>query len=121
MRKATFDETSNRLDMEILKRKAILVHDGMETYFPQFSTREELHISELHPQSLTYAYNNSVIAFVDEHNDFYVIPALKDAQKILVNNGYTKNYFYVPFSNWDYPVARKEDWENLWREKNAEM
>lgn len=48
-----------------------------------------------------------------------MIPDLKGTQKTLSENGYAKTYFYVPFSNWDYPVVYKEKWENLWKEKNA--
>lgn len=116
MRKAT---TSSRLvDMDFLKEKAVLVYDGMETYFPQFGTQERLHISDLNLQSLTYAYNNGIVAFVDEQNNLYVIPAFKGISELLENGGYTKRSFYVPFSNWDYPVELKEYWENLLKEKN---
>lgn len=105
--------------MAELKAKALVVTDGMETFFPQFNARETLTISGIQSNKLTYAYNNSVVAFVDEEGTFYVIPDLKGTQKLLSENGYAKAYFYVPFSNWDYPVAYKEKWENLWKEKNA--
>lgn len=105
--------------MAELKEKALVVIDGMETFFPQFSARETLTISKIQTNKLTYAYNNSVVAFVDEEGTFYVIPDFKGTQKVLLENGYAKAYFYVPFSNWDYPVAHKEKWEKLWEEKNA--
>ena len=105
--------------MAELKAKALVVTDGMETFFPQFNARETLTISRIQSNKLTYAYNNSVVAFVDEEGTFYVIPDLKGIQKVLSENGYVKAYFYVPFSNWDYPVVYKEKWENLWKEKNA--
>lgn len=105
--------------MADLKTKAIVVIDGMETFFPQFSKRETLVVSKIQTNKLTYAYNNSVVAFVDEEGTFYVIPDLKGTQRLLLENGYAKTYFYVPFSNWDIPVAYKEKWEKLWEEKNA--
>lgn len=105
--------------MADLKAKALVVTDGMETFFPQFNVREKLTISGIQTNKLTYAYNNSVVAFVDEEGTFYVTPDLKGTQKTLSENGYAKAYFYVPFSNWDYPVAHKEQWEKLWEEKNA--
>ena len=104
--------------MAELKAKALIVNDGMETFFPQFNVQSTLTISELHFTKRTYAYNNSVVAFVDEAGIFYVIPDFKGTQSVLLENGYAKNYFYVPFSNWDYPVAFKEKWEKLWEEKN---
>ena len=104
-----------------LKENAIIVTDGMETYFPQFSKKETLKLSGLNPDShkLAYAYNNGVVAFVDNEGNLYVIPDIKGTQKVLSENGYSKEYFYVPFSNWDYPVAAKEVWEWLWSLKNS--
>lgn len=52
--------------MAELKAKALVVTDGMETFFPQFNARETLTISGIQSNKLTYAYNNSVVAFVDE-------------------------------------------------------
>ena len=108
----------NVATLDELKKKAILVRNGMETYFPQFACQETLRISNLHLEPKTYAYNNSVVAFVDEEGNFYVIPDIKGTQKLLIENGYHSAYFYVPFSNWDYPVEHKEYWESLWKEKN---
>lgn len=105
--------------MAELKKKAIIVRDGMETYFPQFKCKEILSVSKPDTHNLTYAYNNSVVAFVDEQGMMFVVPDIKGTQKVLVENGYKKAYFYVPFSNWDYPIACKDRWEALWKEKNA--
>lgn len=105
--------------MEELKAKAIVVTDGMESYFPSFKSLEKIKLSEIQAKNLSYAYNNSVVAFVDENGTFYVIPYFSGIQSVLLENGYTKDYFYVPFSNWDYPVAYKERWDDLWRELNA--
>ena len=105
--------------LQVVKARALVVTDGMETYFPQFSKREKLQISNLHIKPKTYAYNNSVVAFVDEDGTLYVTPDIKGTQKALIENGFQKNYFYVPFSNWDYPVEQKDHWEFLWKMKNA--
>lgn len=104
-----------------LKAKAIIVTDGMQTHFPQFQTTQTLSIKGLNPNAhiRTYAYNNSVVAFVDSEGTFYVIPDLKGTQNVLAENGYLRKYFYVPFSNWDYPVDLKKEWEKLWEEKNG--
>ncbi len=103
-----------------LKKKAIIVEDGMKVFFPQFSSRQVLYINEIDAKPKTFAYNNSVVAFVDEYGSVYVIPNLRHTQKTLVNNGYEFAHFYVPFSNWDYPVDYKERWKELWKEKNRE-
>ena len=108
-------------NMATLKKKAIEVTPGMETYFPQFGVGEMLRVTELASDlQMRFAYNNSVVAFVDEEGTFYVIPDLKGTQRTLEEAGYEKAYFYVPFSNWDYPVAKEKEWKALWKEKNGE-
>jgi len=115
--RSTFKEL---VDLEILKERAIIVTDGMKTHFPHFSKTETINISNLSITPKTYAYNNGIIAFVSEDNEFYVIPDFKETQKILVENGYKKDNFYVPFSNWNYPVELKDYWESLIDLKKAE-
>ena len=107
--------------IEEFKEKAVVVTIGMETFFPQFKLREKLFLTGLEPEKFKkkYSYNNSVVAFVDEEGTFYVIPDLQGLQKVLKENGYTRDYFYVPFSNWDYPVMYENKWRKLWEEKNA--
>lgn len=93
----------------------------MKVYWPQFSKNEvvDLKALETDDKKMQYSYNNSVIAFVDENSDLYVIPDI-GVQKTLVSAGYSRKFFYVPFSNWDYPVEYEEKWKSLWREKNKE-
>lgn len=106
--------------LESLEDKAIIVEDGMQIHFPHFGKTETLQISNLPIEPMTYAYNNGVIAFVDENKTFRVIPNFRDTQKVLIQNGYRKDHFYVPFSNWNYPVAYKEHWESLRELQKAE-
>ena len=89
----------------------------MKVYWPQFSKNEVVDLKALETDE--YSYNNSVIAFVDENSDLYVIPDI-EVQKTLVSAGYSRKFFYVPFINWDYPVEYEEKWKSLWREKNKE-
>lgn len=102
-----------------IKERAVKVEDKMEVYWPQFSSHEVIDLTALKPEEkkMQYSYNNSVIAFVDENGDMYVIPDI-GIQKVLACEGYSRKFFYVPFSNWDYPVAYEEKWNNLWKEKN---
>lgn len=102
-----------------IKERAVKVEEQMEVYWPQFSSHEVIDLRALKPEEkkMQYSYNNSVIAFVDENGDMYVIPDI-GVQKTLVSAGYSRKFFYVPFSSWDYPVAYEEKWNNLWKEKN---
>lgn len=106
-----------------LQDRAIYVEDGMQTYFPQFGTTETIRINkileEIQPKS--YAYNNGVIAFVDEDKNFYVIPNFKGTQKVLIEEGFKKDHFYVPFSNWDYPVCCEKHWDDLKKLQREEL
>ena len=110
----------NVCTMEQLKAKALVVTEGMQVYFPQFNKKENLAVSRLQTHKMTYAYNNSVVAFVDEEGTFRVIPDLKGIQKLLTQSGYVKDYFYVPLSNWDVPVEHEKMWKALWEEKHSE-
>lgn len=108
--------------MEELKSAAIKLQDGMQAYWPQFARYETLDLNKLKEQvsAKTWAYNNSVVAFIDEEGDYYVIPCLKNVQRVLLENSYQKAYFYVPFSNWDFPIDLEAQWKALWDTKNSE-
>ena len=92
-----------------------MVTDGMEKFLTLHNTTVTIHLNELgdiHPK--TYARNNLVIAFVDEEGTFFVIPDLEGVEETLLESGYRKKSFNVPFSNDEIPVAAKEHWEKLW-------
>ena len=105
------------MNINEVKERAVKMEDQMEVYWPQFSSHEVIDLKALKTEKLTYSYNNSVIAFVDENGEMYVIPDI-GIQKVLSREGYSRKFFYVPFSNWDYPVKYEKKWENLWKEKN---
>lgn len=107
--------------MAELKEKALQVTEGMEVFLPHYNKRENLHLEGIEPEKhcMEYAYKDSVVAFVDEKGRFFAIPDLKGTQKTLGENGYKKGYFYVPFSDWDYPMEHTDKWKALWDEKNA--
>lgn len=109
-------------NMEELKEKAIHVYERMVCDFPHYTVpqRHSITLENLDLEPLTFAYHSSVIGFVDEHKELFVIPNLKGIQKLLIQNGYRKAYFFVPFSDWSYPVIYKEKWRDLWRAKNSE-
>lgn len=106
------------MDLREIKERAIQVKDGMEVFWPQLTKSGQINLKKLHPEKNRgkYAYNNSVIAFVDEEDSLYVIPSLAGVRQGLEAAGYVCDYFYVPFSNWDYPVQEQKKWEDLFDE-----
>jgi len=62
-----------------------------------------------------YATNNSTVCFVSD-NEIFVTPYTRNVIRALNAAGFCQKYFYVPFSNWDYPKAEQSKW-NLLREK----
>lgn len=105
---------NNIIAMDSLKEEAVRVYTGMIAVFPQFSQEEALDISELEPKfNGCYATNNSTVCFVSD-NEVFVIPNTRVTMRSLHNAGFREKYFYVPFSNWDYPKSEKFKWNSLW-------
>ena len=99
--------------LEELINDSVRVIPGMIAVYPQWGKEEEINVMELVPKfNGRYASNNSTVSFV--HNgSFYVTPYTRKAVETLRENGFTSDYFFVPFSNWDYPKAEKDRWEQL--------
>lgn len=106
--------------MEELKRRAIKIEEGMSVVWPQFNRNYPINMRNFNYEKnrRRYSYNNGVVAFVTPGADVYVIPDIKGTQDVLKSEGYKKAFFYVPFSNWDFPSQQREEWEALWHEKN---
>lgn len=101
------------MDHSTLLSNSIAVCDGMITYFPQFCESATLHVSDITSKfNACFATNNSTVAFICDRQ-MYVTPYTNDVIATLVECGYCKDSFYVPFSNWDYPKHAKEKWEEL--------
>lgn len=99
-----------------LVESSIRIYDGMLVCWPQFNKRDTLSVSELIPKFPgCYATNNSTVAFI-WNDSFYVAPYTRLAISILKDSGLQNSSFYVPFSNWDYPVNE----ETLWKKIKAE-
>lgn len=102
--------------MDSLKEGAVRVYSGMIAVFPQFAQEEALNISELAPKfNGCYATNNSTVCFVSD-NEVFVTPYTRITMRSLRSAGFCEKYFYVPFSNGDYPKAEQFKWNSL-REK----
>lgn len=106
---------NNIIAMDSLKEGAVRVYNGMITVYPQFSQEEALNISELIPTPKfngCYATNNSTVCFVD-NNEVFVTPYTRITIRSLHSAGFSKESFYVPFSNWDYPKLEQFKWNSL--------
>lgn len=95
-------------------RRAIKVDKPIKVYWPQHEKKGIFDPSYAKKLSLQHCYatNNGVIAYIDE-GAVYVLPYSRIAMRELQENGFSEKGFYVPFSNWDYPVEKKNEWEKL--------
>lgn len=59
-----------------------------------------------------YSTNNSTICFVAD-GEVFVTPYTRDAMNTIERAGLIKKYFYVPFSNGDYPKHERAKWFRL--------
>lgn len=102
-----------------LKKESIRVYSGMTVVFPQFHQEENLNIEGLVPKfNGCYAVNNSTVCYVSD-NEVFVTPYTREAMYALEEGRFRKEYFYVPFSNWDYPKNEMVTWNQL-RQKAKE-
>lgn len=101
-------------DLKTLVANSIAVHDGMVAHYPQFDRDEELFPSSILSKfnGRVYAMNNSTTAYICDAK-FYVTPICAEVMDILEAEGFKREDFFVPFSNWDYPKDAKERWDQL--------
>ena len=106
-----------------LKEKSLFLGRGNEIYFPYWSGMH-LTARKLETEALeqTYAFKDGIIAFIDKDKNFFVIPDLIGVQKILKNNGYQKDEFYVPLHNYEMPhdTYLQSKWKNLVKERRKQ-
>ena len=106
-------KTNTTKKMQVLIGNSIRIYSGMKMYFPQFDNYEIVTSSSLSNMlkfSGCYATNNSTAAYVIEQ-EVYVIPITDFVMKAFKEAGLVKNVFWVPFSNLEYPVKEKKEWE----------
>lgn len=102
--------------IEDLKEMAVKITKSTEFFNPVYKTTE----TSLNPQAFSSAYirkysiKNNILSFIDEKNNWYVIPAFKDVIETLKIYGYIRADFYVPCTeNNSYPIHKKEEWEEM--------
>lgn len=108
-------------NVEEIRRNAIEVKDGMMVYWPQEQTTEPLALGEI-PFKFEHKFdmNNGILSFALE-GTVYVIPEMWGAYATLQSEGFRKSYFYVPFSNGDYPLAYEAQWKKLLEEQRKSL
>lgn len=76
----------------------------------------------------TFAYNNGQFAYADEYGCVNVTPYRGEVRDILKAEGYSQEYFFVPFSNaeerperyiWLAQIAKEEEWSNTFEKAFA--
>lgn len=101
--------------VEHVKKVAIAINRPLTRYWPQFNRSETLHpisTEDGYKMEESFYMNNGVIAFVSD-GVLYVIPYMHKVMGLLYDCGFTRRSLYVPFSNWDYPVELKAQWDAL--------
>ncbi len=98
--------------MDSLKKEgAVRVYSGMTIVSPH--KEGALDVSGLTPKfNGCYATNNSTVCFVSG-NEVFVTPYTRTAMRTLRSAGFCEEYFYVPFSNGDYPKLEQFKWNAL--------
>ncbi len=100
--------------MKNLKENSIRISGVITACWPQFGDKEEtIDMSDIGSKfNGAYCTNNSTICYIVDH-EVFVTPYTREAMTTIVNAGLVEGYFYVPFSNWDYPKYEKAKWFRL--------
>ena len=97
------------MNIQDLKEKSINVTNETITYSPVYSKELTIDMSEIGAHYIgCYAVNNatinnSTICFVTGDSEVFVCPYTREARRVLEEEGYVLNYFYVPFSCGEIP------------------
>ena len=100
--------------MEKLIKKSFKISRPIVVVWPQYSNIEKtLDVSDIKSKfNGAYSTNNSTICFV-YNKEVFVTPYTREALATLRKAGLKRDYFYVPFSNWDYPRDWHFEWQHL--------
>lgn len=92
--------------------KRIAMSSEMTIYYKNFNNETALFAPIVtENKEKCFEINNSVLAFID-NKILYFLPYFKKAVDILVDNGFTNNSIYVPFSSGrEKPISNK--WDSL--------
>ncbi len=100
------------MNLTELKKNSIHINGPIKVRRPQYRADSKLDMTAVAIRcDGKYAVNNSVICFVD--NGVFVTPYTLEAMNVIREAGLVEDSFYVPFSNWDYPVEASKKWSLL--------
>lgn len=103
---------ANTYNLKELENNSISVTSGMEVVYPQLQQEESIDCSWAPKFNGCYAVNSSTVAFVN-NGELFITPYTRKVIRSLQSEGFREEYFYVPFSNGDYPKWKKTKWDNL--------
>lgn len=99
--------------MKDLKENSIQIHNTITVVHPIQDEETTLDMSDMRSKfNGAYCTNNSTICFVNDDMVF-VTPYTRTAMATILKAGLRREYFYVPFSNGDYPKFEKSKWLRL--------
>ena len=102
-----------KMNIKLLRKNSLQLEDGMSVFYPQYNDSEELDISQTRSKfNGCYAVNNSTICFVLD-GEVYAAPYTRGIMSIIKEIGLKQKAFFVPFSNWDYPAEKADEWHRL--------
>lgn len=106
--------------LEDITSRAILITKDTDFYNPSFKKTETLNPNIFSPAyRMRYACHNNIVSFIDEWNNWYIIPNIAGVISTLKHFGFLRASFYVPCSeNYSmpfrsYPIKEKEKWDTL--------
>ena len=98
---------------ELINRSMKCYQGMMVEHFNPNVEDQPLDISGMIPKfNGAYCTNNSTVCYVLEDN-VYVCPYTRANVDVLNQEGFKKECFYVPFSNWDLPKNEKLEWKKI--------
>lgn len=100
---------TNNYTLKDLIKDSVRVDSGMVAVWPHRNCEEVINF-DVATFNGSYASNNGTLAFVTD-NSLYVTPSTRRAYSAL--SDFSEKYFYVPFSNGDYPKSQQLRWTQL--------
>lgn len=93
-------------------QSAIAIDCNIRVFWPHRNAHEVVAREKEPAFEMCYCTNNSTISFIYKRVQ-YVIPYMKQVMNVIKNAGLKYGYFFVPFSNGDYPEDFMKTWDDL--------
>ena len=103
---------SKYTSIEGLIKDSVEVYDGM-VLVSQYGEEGKINFDcTTFNEEKVYSSNNGTIAIIVD-GTLYVTPSTRKAVRILDEENFVEKYFYVPFSNGDFPKREQYTWQEL--------